>query len=157
MRKKPEAYRWFRAYFAQRVLSEQDSERFGLQPDQAARFAELSERAAEAIHRAGYRVHGDLDDLRPALDGSVPRTPDDVSAAEMLDVSAVAIDRLLHDVRALTLERDALRRRARSAEHPQRGSRSGSRGSARTVARAVEHRGRVLVARIRQGLGRDQG
>ncbi len=69
-------------------------------------------KAIEAIRSAGYDVVGDLEELVPASQDPELRHPSDVSDAEVLDSALVAIERMLTDVRTLTLQRDRMRARA---------------------------------------------
>jgi hypothetical protein len=108
----PERHRWLRGYFAHEVLLAQNGDRFTLRPEQAEVLAERGRAAIEAIRSAGYDVVGDLDELVPApLDPDL-RHPSDVTDSEVLESALVAIERMLTDVRTLTLQRDRLRARA---------------------------------------------
>lgn len=113
--KGPERHRWVRAYLGHQILVPQAGDRFGLRPEHAERLVDLSREAARQISEGGYQVTGDVADLVPT---GLPttRTPDDVDDAEVIEVAAQAIDRLVRDVRRLTLQRD--RRQARTGSRP---------------------------------------
>ncbi len=102
-------HRWVRRYFAHEVLVPQRGARFGLRPDQAAAVRERSLLAVAGIAQAGYQITGDLADLVPDRSPPPGPNPGEVTHEEMLEVAARAIDRMIHDVRALTLERDRWR------------------------------------------------
>lgn len=111
-----ETHRWFRGYFAQEILARQPGTRFGMSARHAEAFGRLSAQAADALAEAGYQVHGDLDDLRPQPPYPELPSPDDVSEHDQLDVAAIAIDALLHDVRELTVNQERLRRQLAEAQ-----------------------------------------
>ena len=113
LRRKPVQHRWVRQYFGHEVLVPQRGERFGLRPAQVSELRRRSLGAVEQIEAGGYTVVGDLSDLVPSEEGQPQPHPDDVTEEEMLDVAAVAIDRMIRDVRRLTVQRDRLRARAR--------------------------------------------
>lgn len=108
----PERHRWLRAYFAHDVLLAQGGDRFTLLPDQAEVLTKRVREAIEAIDTAGYDVVGDLAELLPADPDPALRHPSDVSESELLESALVAIERMLLDVRTLTLQRDRSRARA---------------------------------------------
>ena len=108
-------HRWVRQYFGHEVLVPQEGERFGLRPDDVAALTTLSEEAVEEIERASYPVTGDLADLIPTQAQPDRPHPDDISEYEMLDVAARAIDRMIRDVRDLTVERNHWRSTARKS------------------------------------------
>lgn len=106
-----ERHRWVRGYLGHEVLLRQRGDRFAVRPHHAEELARRAGQAVEAVRAGGYQVYGDLQDLlAPPPTGTTH--PDDVSAEEVLDVAADAIAQMVADVRELTLERDALRRRA---------------------------------------------
>jgi len=108
----PERHRWLRGYFAHDVLLTQSGARFTLRPEQAEVLSARGRAAIEAIRSAGYDIVGDLEELVPApLDPDL-RHPSDVSDSEVLESALVAIERMLTDVRSLTLQRDRMRARA---------------------------------------------
>ncbi len=128
----PERHRWLRGYFAHDVLLAQSGDRFTLLPEQAEVLSERSHAAIEAIRSAGYDVVGDLEELMPAPANPALRHPSDVSESEVLESALVAIERMLSDVRTLTIQRD--RSRARAAR------RLGPRAR-RRLGRALARRG----------------
>ncbi len=109
----PVTHRWVRGYFGHEVLVPQAGDRFGLRAEQAAELRRRSVEMVDAIRSGGYAVTGDLADLVPADPLPVLPHPDDVSDAEIVDVAARALARMIDDVRVLTDERDRWRRRAR--------------------------------------------
>lgn len=108
----PEKHRWVRAYFAHDVLLAQGGERFSLRAHHFARLQQAAEEAVSEIEKAGYDVEGDLTELVPEPDTQSRPYPDDLDDSELLAVATTAIERMIRDVRALTLERNRWRRRA---------------------------------------------
>ncbi len=108
----PERHRWLRAYFAHEVLLAQGGDRFTLRPDQAEVLTGRAHDAIDALRAAGYDIVGDLDELLPGPLDPELRHPSDVSDTEVLASALVAIERMLTDVRTLTLQRDRVRARA---------------------------------------------
>lgn len=84
---------WLRDLLAHRVLAPIGREPIGLTPAHLAEAEAEAEKAAQAITEAGYRVHGDLADLRP--DGSGARLPGDVADNELVESAALAMADLL--------------------------------------------------------------
>ena len=111
----PVRHRWVRKYFGHEVLVPQRGERFGPRPHQVEQLAARCAEARDWIRGQGFPVVGDLEDLASVAvpDGT---HPDDVEDAEIVDVAARAIERMIRDVRELTTERDRLRARLRRAE-----------------------------------------
>lgn len=109
----PVRHRWVRGYFGHEVLVPQRGERFGLRSGQADQLRQRSLETAAFLREQSYHVVGEVDDLVPPE--SPPRLPhpDDVSPDEQLEVAARAIDAMIHDVRALTIEKERLERRLR--------------------------------------------
>lgn len=108
----PERHRWLRGYFAHDVLLAQGGDRFTLKPDQADVLTTRGRAAIDAVRAAGYTVVGDLDELLPAPPNPDLRHPSDVTESEVLESALVAMERMLKDVRTLTLQRDRVRARA---------------------------------------------
>ena len=132
----PTRHRWVRRYFGHEVLVPQKGARFSPSGSYLDELGRRSHAAVEAIRAGGYAVTGDLDDLLvecPATDGP---HPDRVSDEEIVDVAAQAIEQMIRDMRAMTLERDEWRRRARS-----RGA-TGSGAKARRLVGRLRSRGR---------------
>jgi hypothetical protein len=101
--------RWIRRYVAEGDILPARHERFHAGREKQAEYAQRDRLAAEMLRAGGYIVDGDLarfEQEAPILG----RHPDEVTAAELLDSATTAIANLLRDVRALTDERDALRR-----------------------------------------------
>ncbi|MFT4009790.1 MAG: hypothetical protein QM655_07070 [Nocardioidaceae bacterium] len=120
-------HRWVRQYFGHEVLVPQQGPRFGTRPDVTAELVRRSRAAARTIRREGYDVVGDLGDLRyqPPDPEVPPPYPDDVTTEQMLEVALDAIEQMIRDHRAATLERDALRAKL-SRRTPSRASLSRS-------------------------------
>lgn len=128
-------HRWVRRYFGHEVLVPQRGDRFTPRPDHAGHLLERSALAVTEVERAGYQVTGDLADLVDPGPATSSVHPDDVTAEEMLEVAAAAIEQMIRDMRDMTAQRDAWRDRARQ--------RSG-RGPAglRSLARRLTERAR---------------
>jgi hypothetical protein len=116
----PVRHRWVRGYFGHEVLVPQRGERFGLRAEQSQELRKRSLDAAAFLREQGYDVVGEVGDLVPSE--SPPRMPhpDDVSPDEQLEVAARAIDTMIHDVRALTLDKERLERQLRRRPPPSR-------------------------------------
>lgn len=117
----PVRHRWVRKYFGHEVLVPQRGQRFGPRPHHVAQLSERSAAARDWIRERGFPVVGDLEDLAST---AVPEGthPDDVTDAEIVEVAAQAIERMIRDVRELTAERDRWRATARRrAQHRPRG------------------------------------
>ncbi|WP_246861939.1 DUF6752 domain-containing protein [Nocardioides sp. SYSU D00065] len=89
---------WLRDLLTHGVLAPLGREPIGLTPAQAEEAAAQADAAIAAITAAGYRVHGDLDDLRPAPVDA--RLPGDVTDAEVAGSAALALADLLVWARA---------------------------------------------------------
>jgi hypothetical protein len=111
LRRSPEKHRWLRGYFAHEVLLAQRGERFGLRPEHAAELTDKSREAVTALRAAGYQVTGDLDELVPPPDPAPRPVPDDLPDSVLLEAATQALEHMIRDVRALTLERNDMRRR----------------------------------------------
>ena len=68
--------------------------RLGLRADHRDSLAAVSGRAIRAVQRGGYPVAGDLEDLRPVPEPGLV-SPADVSEADLVEVAAVAIERMI--------------------------------------------------------------
>ncbi|RYB93010.1 hypothetical protein EUA93_00760 [Nocardioides oleivorans] len=84
---------WMRDLLAHTVLAPIGREPIGLTPAQADEAAAQADAAIAAIHEAGYQVHGDLEDLRPAPAGG--RLPSEVTDGEVAESAALALADLL--------------------------------------------------------------
>lgn len=84
---------WMRDLMAHTILAPIGREPIGLTPAHAEEAAAEADRAVAAITEAGYAVHGDLADLRPAPVDA--RLPGDVSDAEVSESAAIALADLL--------------------------------------------------------------
>lgn len=83
---------------AQGLLAGQGSPRPSLPAPTYAAVLPVAERWARQVERAGYTVHGDLDDLLPVEPADEQAHPDDVSPTHQRDVAASVIAELLLDV-----------------------------------------------------------
>jgi hypothetical protein len=88
---------WIRDLLAQDVLAPLGREPIGVPEAQAAEATRVWERAVERIVAAGYAVHGDLDDLRPAATDA--RLPAQVSDAELADAAVACVSSLVVTMR----------------------------------------------------------
>ncbi len=135
-------HRWVRKYFGHEVLVPQGGDRFTPRTHHAEVLRDLSREAADAVVAGGFPVTGDVEDLVPRdLPGSGPH-PDDVTESEMLAVATKAINQMIHDVQALTLENEAL-----TAQQ------AGSRGRAARTVRTLRRRARRRLGRAARRLG----
>jgi hypothetical protein len=100
--------RWLRGYLGRSVLAARGGQRFGPDLAQREQLVERGTRIASQIRDRGYDVIGDLDDLLPTPDETLP-DPSSVTDAQMLDVATETISRMLIDLRTATRERDEAR------------------------------------------------
>ena len=140
-------HRWVRQYFAHEVLVPQRGERVVVRDSHVAAVRERSLQAVESLRRARYAVCGDLAELVPDSGAPNGGHPEDVAPEELLDVAARAIDQMIHDVRALTLERNEWRAQA-ERRRPVLGRAAGKVASA--VRRRVQP-GSAVVRDTEQG------
>jgi hypothetical protein len=132
----PTRHRWVRRYFGHEVLVPQKGSRFFPSEKYVGELERRSAEAIETIRTGGYDVRGDLEDLAaecPTTDGP---HPDHVTDEEMVQVAARAIEQMIRDMRAMTLDRNKWRERARSS-----GARRPLHGL-RRLARRVRQRSR---------------
>jgi hypothetical protein len=139
----PTRHRWVRRYFGHEVLVPQAGPRFSPSPEYAEELRRRSRGAISSIRRGGYDVVGSLADLAaesPAVDGL---HPDHVSAEEMLEVAARAIEQMIRDMREMTLQRNRWRHGAMAVSKRSRIGRVRSRiGKVRRLARRLRGGGR---------------
>ena len=138
-------HRWVRQYFGHEVLVPQRGDRFTMRPEQAAALRERSLRAVDTLAAAGYDVVGDLADLVPDPAPPGGPHPDEVTDSELVEVAARALDRMIHDVRTLTLERDRWRGEAERGAGPS----SALAGRVTRALRVPLRRGAAVVRRMR--------
>lgn len=112
LRKGRERHRWLRQYFGHEVLGRQKGARFTPRPHEVDQLRSLSEVAVASVEASGARVVGDLSDLLPP-DSVTGAHPDDVTDDEIIRTAAVAIERMIRDVRKLDRQNARLRRRLR--------------------------------------------
>jgi hypothetical protein len=132
----PTRHRWVRRYFGHEVLVPQGGSRFYPGPAYVDELRRRADAAIEAIRAGGYDVQGELDDLAaecPQTDGP---HPDHVGDDELVEVAARAIEQMIRDMRAMTLERNKWRDRARSSGPT-------PLPALRRLARRVRQRGRA--------------
>lgn len=99
---------WIRGYLAQGKLVPRKGEKFWPSPDRVEQLRARSGKVVEAVKAGGYDVIGDVEDLRTPADLPQRRHPDTVTEGEMLEAATATIADMMHDVRRLTAERDAL-------------------------------------------------
>lgn len=99
---------WIRGYLAQGKLVPRKGEKFWPSPKRVDYLRARSERVVEAVRAGRYDVIGDVEDLRTPADLPERRHPDTVTEGEMLEAATATIADMMHDVRRLTAERDAL-------------------------------------------------
>ncbi|HWU21855.1 MAG TPA: DUF6752 domain-containing protein [Nocardioides sp.] len=133
---------WLRDTLAHGVLAGGDAEPIGLTEEQLSEASQRAESAIAAVERAGYLVHGDLADLRPAQREA--RLPSDVSDEDVLDAALETIVELLLLVRERTRHGRA-RREPAGATGPRA---LGRRLVERATAPYVGRRERELSERI---------
>ncbi|HEX6516259.1 MAG TPA: hypothetical protein VF049_11855, partial [Nocardioidaceae bacterium] len=105
-----EPYRWLRRYLGHRLLVPLPGDRIALSPEQADRIRARSVESVARLRKAGYRVHGDLQELLGPATGT-PATgthPDQVPSEAMLQRALPVIAQLLAEVRTQTLRAEAL-------------------------------------------------
>lgn len=98
-----ESQHWIRRYLANTLLIGKGSGRIRLGDDQFAIVAQRTADSIKTLRAAGYDIVGDLDELAATVPGPESRRPEDVSAEELLEISAPVIADLLNRVRAETL------------------------------------------------------
>lgn len=84
---------WVRDLLAHRILAPIGHEPIGMTQEHAAEAAQQATEAIAAIKTAGYRVHGDLDDLVPQAVQA--RLPHEVTDGEVAESAALALGDLL--------------------------------------------------------------
>ncbi len=92
---------WIRDLLAQDVLGPLGHEPIGTTETQVEAARVTWERSVERIRTAGYVVHGDLDDLRPA--DPVGRLPGQLGDAELVDAATQCISALVVELRDRTV------------------------------------------------------
>ena len=92
-----EQSKWLRDTLAHGVLAELDDEPMQIADDQLADAERQADDAIERIRSAGWRVHGNLEDIRATRQQG--RMPGEVPAEELLDVATGAIVALLLELR----------------------------------------------------------
>jgi hypothetical protein len=100
-----QAGRWVRSYLAHTVLVPHGNERFAPPPERLADLRKRADRILAHLSGAGYRIVGDLGDLEPSSDYATRRTPEQVTAEELLEAATDTIATLFADVRRLKAAR----------------------------------------------------
>jgi hypothetical protein len=112
--KQPWRSRVAKRWFAQTLLSRAQSPRPATPPEVAERLSRVSQSWIDQVRSGGFRIHGDLAQLLPAIGDDTLRHPDDVTDADMLsDLPAVVAEMLL---RTRDLMMDTERLEAEKAE-----------------------------------------
>jgi hypothetical protein len=107
---------YIRTFLADERLVPREGDRFWPEPDAVAECRERGAAAVEHVRASGYDVIGDLDALLVPEVLEERRTVSSVREDEVAEVAVAVAGQMLHDVRALTLERNQLRRRLARAE-----------------------------------------
>lgn len=92
--------RFVKRYFSQGPLTQQSSERARCGPALLGHLIDLAHEQVAEIHRRGYQVVGDLDDLVPAADDAPAPDPDDLPD----DLVAQAATRAVADLLVVRAE-----------------------------------------------------
>lgn len=91
--------KWIRNYMSHALLSPQKGDKVAVDREFADELAGRSQQVADDLEQRGYRVHGDLDELRnPAANGTVK--PANVTDSEVWDVAAQVIPEMLRRIQA---------------------------------------------------------
>jgi hypothetical protein len=88
-------------YFTKQLLVQHRSARPEVPPDMYDELVELATDWVKQLDRAGYAVHGDLNELVPDRPAPSGRHPDDVDPAAVVDTSASVIADLLVELAQL--------------------------------------------------------
>jgi hypothetical protein len=112
--------RWLRTYLAAEVLAPRGGDRYGPDPQQEAVLRKRAVETVDALRDAGYDIIGDLDELLPPERSSSLRHPDDVTPAELSEVGAATIARLLEDLQRVSDQRDRLSAKIKTRRRVQR-------------------------------------
>jgi hypothetical protein len=124
---------WIRGYLAQGKLVHRKGDKFWPSAERVKTLRERGDRAVDAVIARRYDVIGDVEDLRTPDVLEERRHPDSVTDAELVSAATATIAAMLTDVRSLTQERRALRRRlGRRGDRP-------SRVLGRRLARRLRH------------------
>jgi hypothetical protein len=122
---------WVRKYLAETLLAQRDAERFWPSSDRVEECRERGRAAADLVRSQGYDVRGEHAELEVPAELEARRTPDQVTDAEVAEVSAELVARLLREVRRASRkakkQRDAIPVEPRQEEP----------GGLRRVARAL--------------------
>ena len=121
---------WVRKYLAETVLARRDGERFWPSADRIEECRQRGRAAADLVRRGGFDVVGDLAELEVPAELEARRTPQQVTDAEVADVSAETIAVMLRDLRRA-------RRRADRQSEDTSGEPAPPPGPLQRVARAL--------------------
>lgn len=121
---------FIRSFLADQRLVPRGGERFWPEDDQIEDCRRRGEQTVEYLSGGGFRVSGDLENLRVPAELAPRRRPASVRDEEVAEVALDLSARLLEDVRSLRRER-------RAAERP---ARPGWRGRARDLVTRVRGR-----------------
>jgi hypothetical protein len=136
---------WLRDTLAHGILAGLGDEPIGTPPEQLEQAREVADRARRSIEKAGWSVHGDLDDI--AASARETRLPGEVTDAELLDSAVETIVALLAQLRDRAAQG--------KADHPTDDDASTVRRRATRVARRVvgahvQRRDQALQQRIEE-------
>ncbi|HET6168167.1 MAG TPA: hypothetical protein VFE07_15145 [Marmoricola sp.] len=101
---------YIRTFLADERLATRDGERYWPTEEILATCRERGAAAVAHIEAAGYDVIGDVRDLLVADDLEPRRSVDSVTEDEVAEVATELVGTLMHDVRRIRMERNALRR-----------------------------------------------
>jgi hypothetical protein len=107
---------YIRTFLADERLVPRAGDRFWPDPEAIADCRERGAAAVAHIRAAGYDVIGELESLLVPAELDERRTVGSVTEAEVAEVAVELAGRMLHDVRALTMERNRLKRQLGHAE-----------------------------------------
>ncbi|MFL6060351.1 MAG: hypothetical protein ACJ72E_03895 [Marmoricola sp.] len=107
---------YIRTFLADERLVPRGGDRFWPAPETIAECRARGAAAVEHIRAGGYDVIGDLDALLVPEELEERRTVASVTDTEVAEVAVAVVGQVLHDVRALTIERNRLRRQLARAE-----------------------------------------
>jgi hypothetical protein len=142
--KQPWRSRVAKRWFAQTLLSSARSPRPVTPPEVAERLSRVSQSWIDQVRSGGFRVHGDLAELLPAIGDDTTRHPDGATDADKLtDLPAVVADMLLR-TRDLMMDRERLE--AEKAEGRER--EEALAGEVARLQQELDHQRRWWPARL---------
>lgn len=110
---------YIRTFLADERLVPRSGDKFWPSPEAIADCRERGRAAVAFIRESGFDVVGDLDALLVPAELEERRQVDSVTDTEVAEVAVALVGQMLHDVRALTMERNQLRRQKARLEEGQ--------------------------------------